>query len=202
LAKQPTLIRFALAKQPTLIRFALAKHPTLICFALAKRGNQHLMKIEKDKVVGFHYTLHDLDGNELENSHTRAPQMYLHGHKGLIPGLETAMENKQVGDQFDVTVASELAYGNYVTGRVQRVPLKRLAKAGKLSVGQWVQVEGDKGVSVATVVKIGMTVADLDLNHPLAGKALKFNVEIKSIRDASKEELDHGHAHGDGGVQH
>jgi FKBP-type peptidyl-prolyl cis-trans isomerase SlyD len=160
------------------------------------------MKIEKDKVVGFHYVLTDMDGKELENSHARPPQMYLHGHKGLIAGLEAAMENKTVGDSFEVTVAPELAYGNYVPGRVQRIPLKRLNKAGKVSVGQWVQVQSDDGASVATVVKIGMTVADLDLNHPLAGKALKFNVEIKSIRDASKEEIEHGHVHGDGGVQH
>ena len=161
------------------------------------------MKIETNAVVAFHYTLSDLDGKEIETSHTRPqPQLYLHGHKGLIPGLETAMEGKSAGDQFEVTVAMELAYGPRVEGRVQRVPLKRLAKAGKLSVGQWVQVQSDEGTQVAVVKKIGMTVADLDLNHPLAGKALKFAIEIKDVRAATEDEIKHGHAHGAGGVAH
>ena len=161
------------------------------------------MKIETNAVVAFHYTLSDLDGKEIETSRTRAqPQLYLHGHKGLISGLETAMEGKSTGDQFEVTVAMELAYGPRVEGRVQRVPLKRLAKAGKLSVGQWVQVQSDEGTQVAVVKKIGMTVADLDLNHPLAGKALKFAIDIKDVRAATEDEIKHGHAHGDGGVKH
>ena len=161
------------------------------------------MKIETNSVVAFHYTLSDLDGKEIETSHTRGqPQLYLHGHKGLIPGLETAMEGKSAGDQFDVIVAMELAYGPRIEGRVQRVPLKRLAKAGKLTVGQWVQVQTDEGTQVAVVKKIGMTVADLDLNHPLAGKALKFAIDIKDVRAATEDEIKHGHAHGAGGVTH
>ena len=160
------------------------------------------MKIEKNVVASFHYTLSDLDGNEIENSYGRAPQLYLHGHGGLITGLEAALEGKSAGDKFDVTIAMELAYGPRKDNNVQRVPLKKLAKAGKLKVGQWVQVQSDQGVQVATVKKIGMTVADLDLNHPLAGKALKFNVDVKSGRAATDEEITHGHAHGDGGVSH
>ena len=160
------------------------------------------MKIEKNSVVAFHYTLSDVHGNEIENSYARAPQLYLHGHGGIIPGLETALEGKATGDEFTVTVAPALAYGEREEGRVQRVPLKRLGKRGKLTVGQWVQVQTDEGTRVVSVVKVGMTVVDLDLNHPLAGKALKFDVKIESVRAATEEEITHGHAHGDGGVQH
>lgn len=160
------------------------------------------MKIEKNSVVAFHYTLSDVHGNEIENSYARAPQLYLHGHGGIISGLETALEGKAAGDEFTVTVAPALAYGEREEGRVQRVPLKRLGKRGKLTVGQWVQVQTDEGTRVVSVVKVGMTVVDLDLNHPLAGKALKFDVKIESVRAATEEEITHGHAHGDGGVQH
>ena len=160
------------------------------------------MKIEKNSVVAFHYTLSDLDGKEIENSYARAPQVYLHGHGGIIPGLETALEGKQAGDDFNVIVAPALAYGEREADRVQRVPLKRLGKRGKLTVGQWVQVQTEEGTRVVSVVKVGMTVVDLDLNHPLAGKALKFDVKIESVRAATDEEIAHGHAHGDGGVQH
>lgn len=160
------------------------------------------MKIEKNSVVAFHYTLTDLDGKEIENSYGRAPQLYLHGHGGIISGLETALEGKSAGDTFDVTVAPALAYGERQEGRVQRVPLKRLGKGKKLTPGQWVQVQTDEGVRVVTVIKVGMTVVDLDLNHPLAGKALKFDVKIESVRPGTDEEIAHGHAHGDGGVEH
>jgi FKBP-type peptidyl-prolyl cis-trans isomerase SlyD len=160
------------------------------------------MKIEKNAVVAFHYTLSGLDGQEIENSYSRPPQLYLHGHNGIIPGLEAAMEGKSAGDKFDVTVATELAYGPRTENSIQRVPKKRLAKAGTLRIGQWVQVQTDKGNQIASVVKIGMTVVDLDLNHPLAGKALKFDVAVQSVRVATEEEIAHGHAHGDGGVAH
>jgi FKBP-type peptidyl-prolyl cis-trans isomerase SlyD len=160
------------------------------------------MKIEHNSVASFHYVLTDIDGTEIENNRSRAPQLYLHGHKALVPGLETAMEGKSAGDSFEVTVAMELAYGPRVEGRIQRVPMKRLAKAGKLSVGQWVQVQTDEGNQIAVVRKIGMTVVDLDLNHPLAGKALKFAIDVISVRAASAEEIEHQHVHGDGGVQH
>jgi len=161
------------------------------------------MKIEKNTVVSFHYVVKSLDGTEIESSRkVNQPQLYLHGYKGIVPGLETAMEGKSTGDTFDVTVAAELAYGMRVEGKVARVPLKKLQKTGKIIVGRWVQVETDKGVQLATVAKIGMTVVDLDLNHPLAGKVLVFDVEVLSVRAATESEIEHGHPHGEGGVQH
>lgn len=161
------------------------------------------MKIEKNSVVSFHYVVKGLDGTEIESSRkVNQPQLYLHGYKGVVPGLETAMEGKQAGDTFDVTVAAELAYGLRVEGKMARVSLKKLQKAGKLAVGRWVQVETEQGMQIATVAKVGMTVVDLDLNHPLAGKVLVFDVEILSVRAATEHEIEHRHAHGDGGVKH
>ena len=161
------------------------------------------MKIEKNSVVSFHYVVKGLDGTEIESSRkVNQPQLYLHGYKGVVPGLETAMEGKVAGDSFDVTVAPELAYGMRVEGKMARVSLKKLQKAGKLAIGRWVQVETEQGTQIATVAKIGMTVVDLDLNHPLAGKVLVFDVEVLSVRAATEHEIEHGHAHGDGGVKH
>ncbi len=161
------------------------------------------MKIENNSVVSFHYIVNALDGTEIESSRkVNQPQLYLHGHKGVVPGLETAMEGKQTGDTFKVTVAPELAYGMRVEGKMARVSMKKLAKAGKISVGRWVQVETEQGMQIATVAKVGMTVVDLDLNHPLAGKVLVFDVEVLSVREATAHEIEHGHAHGAGGVEH
>jgi FKBP-type peptidyl-prolyl cis-trans isomerase SlyD len=161
------------------------------------------MKIERNRVVKFHYTVSTPDGTEIESSHkVGQPQLYLHGHSGIVPGLETAMEGKAAGDQFDVTVPPELAYGHYDAQKNARVSRKKLAKSGNLSVGRWVQVETERGVQVATIKKVGMTVVDLDLNHPLAGKVLVFHIDVVEVREASEQEIQHGHAHGDGGVQH
>jgi FKBP-type peptidyl-prolyl cis-trans isomerase SlyD len=161
------------------------------------------MKIANDTVATFHYALKDDQGAAIESSRTRGtPQVYLHGHSGLITGLETAMLGREKGDSFSVTAAPSEAYGERVEDRVQRVPLKHLVKAGKLSVGMWVQVKTDSGVQVAVVKKVGMTVADLDLNHPMAGKTLVFDVEILDVRAATEEEIAHKHVHGEGGVAH
>lgn len=161
------------------------------------------MKIAKDRVVSFHYRLTDLTGNEIESSHTRKhAQSYLHGHGGLIPGLEKAMADHEAGDKFEVVVPPEDAYGPRQANAVQRVSRKKIQAAGPLKVGGWVTVETSEGRRTATVQKIGMTVVDLDLNHPLAGQSLNFAIEIIEVRDAQPEELSHGHAHGVGGAQH
>ncbi len=161
------------------------------------------MKIADNVVASFHYELTDAGGTTIESSRNRGvPQLYLHGHGGLIAGLEKAMVGKAKGDRFSVTIEPAEGYGERVESRVQRVPLKNLAKAGKVKPGTWVQVQTDQGTSVAVVLKVGLTVADLDLNHPMAGKTLKFDVEVVDVRAASAEEIAHKHAHGDGGINH
>jgi len=158
--------------------------------------------IDKDKVVQFHYTLKDDQGTELEDSRRGEPMAYLHGHDNIIPGLENAMTGHQLGDQFEVIVAPKDGYGERQEGMIQRVSAKYLTHAGKLRPGMPVTVSTEQGQRAVTVVKVGLKTVDVDGNHPLAGKALTFQIEIVDIRDASDEEKSHGHAHGPGGHHH
>ena len=161
------------------------------------------MRIDKNKVVGFHYRLSDGQGQLLEDSYSAEPVIYLHGRHGIIGGLELAMAGKVAGDRFSVTVTPEQGYGERREDAQQRVPIKHLSgKSKKLRVGQVVSVSTDQGARQATVTKVGRFSVDLDTNHPLAGKTLTFDVEVISVRDASEEESAHGHAHGPGGHAH
>ncbi len=160
------------------------------------------MTITKDKVVSFHYRLKEEGGDIFEDSHDGNPVLYLHGHGGMLEGLAKAMEGKAAGDSFEVTLAPEQAYGQRKEGATQRVPKKHLLTKGKLQPGQIVQVNTENGAQEALVIKVGLKNVDIDSNHPLAGKTLVFAVEIVEVRDASSEEIAHGHAHGVGGHQH
>ena len=164
------------------------------------------MKIEKQKAVLFHYTLRDesVGAVELETSKSGDPVAYLHGANNIIEGLEDAMFGKVVGDTFTVTIAPEKAYGLRDESRQQRVPLKHLIvrKNAQLVPGMVVHVQTEQGARQATVIKAGKFNVDVDTNHPLAGKQLGFDIEIVDVRDASEEELAHGHVHGVGGHHH
>ena len=160
------------------------------------------MIVEKDKVVAFHYTLKSAEGEQMETSRDKDPMSYLHGGNNIIAGLEKAMEGHAVNDEFSVTVEPEDAYGVRNENNVQRLPLKRLKGIGKVSVGQVLNMKTNKGQVQVTVLKVGRFNVDVDGNHPLAGKQLTFDVEVTDIREASEEELEHGHVHGPGGHQH
>lgn len=160
------------------------------------------MKIESGTVVSFHYTLRDEAGVELESSRGSEPSVYLHGADNVIRGLESAMGGREAGDVFSVTLSAEDAYGPRKPGRVQRVPVKHLSFKGKLRPGAVVQLNTSEGLRPVTVIKAGRHSADIDTNHPLAGQALTFDIEIMALRPATGEELSHGHAHGPGGHQH
>jgi FKBP-type peptidyl-prolyl cis-trans isomerase SlyD len=160
------------------------------------------MIVEKDKAVSFHYTLKNAEGEQMETSREKDPMSYLHGANNIIAGLEKAMEGHAVNDEFSVTVEPEDAYGVRNEKNVQRVPLKRLKDIGKVSVGQVLNLQTNNGQVQVTVLKVGRFNVDVDGNHPLAGKQLTFDVEIMDIREASEEELEHGHVHGPGGHQH
>ena len=160
------------------------------------------MTVENKKVVSFHYTLSGEDGEQLESSRERQPMTYLHGASNIIPGLEKAMAGKQVGDEFQVTVPPGEAYGERKPGNVQRISAKHFGDTRRLSPGQLVSLQTKQGPIQAVVVKIGRFNVDVDINHPLAGKTLTFDVEVTDIRDATEEEVQHGHVHGPGGVDH
>lgn len=158
------------------------------------------MNIEKNRVVRFHYTVSE-GGVELESSREREPLAFLYGHGGIIPGLEAAFEGKAAGDRFEVTVAPEQGYGPRHEGAVQRIPKKHFGKE-KLVPGAAVVLRTDQGPRLVVVRKVGMSVVDVDLNHPMAGKTLSFDIEVVEVREANEEEIAHGHAHGDGGHAH
>jgi FKBP-type peptidyl-prolyl cis-trans isomerase SlyD len=164
------------------------------------------MQISADKVVSFHYNLTDVDGTLLETSYDAEPTLYLHGHSNILTSLEDALNAKSVGDKVDVTLAPVQAYGERKEGAVQRIPIKHLqnhnALKNKLKPGMRVLVNTQQGPWEAVVLKVGKFNVDIDSNHPLAGKTLKFEIEIASVRDATSEEVAHGHAHGAGGHHH
>ncbi len=160
------------------------------------------MKIEARKIVSFHYTLSNEAGEQMESSRERDPMSYLHGSRNIIPGLEKAMAGKAAGDAFEVTVEPADAYGERDDQRVQRVSAKVFRQSDRLEPGQLVTLQTKQGPIQATVVKVGRFNVDVDTNHPLAGQSLTFDVEVTDVRDATKEEMSHGHAHGKGGVEH
>ncbi len=167
------------------------------------------MQIAKDKVVTFHYRLSEASetgeakGAELETSDGALPMAYLHGYRNILPGLEEALEGLKADDEKVVTLAPEQAYGPRRDNANQRVPVKHLAsKHKRLQPGMLVKVNTENGVKDARVIKPGKFMVELDLNHPFAGKTLVFNVKVISVRDASEEEIAHGHAHGAGGHHH
>ena len=160
------------------------------------------MKIESGTVVSFHYKLRNEEGKELESSRGSEPSVYLHGANNIIRGLEKAMAGRESGDVFTVSLAPADAYGMHNPDKIQRVPVKHLLFKGKLQVGGVVQLNTSRGRVPVTVVKAGRHSADIDTNHPLAGKPLVFDIEVVAVRAASAEERAHGHAHGPGGHQH
>lgn len=164
------------------------------------------MQVSADKVVSFNYNLKDADGTLLETSYDNDPTLYLHGHRNILESLESALESKVAGDKVEVTLTPEQAYGERKEGAVQRIPIKHLHNhatlKNKLKPGSRVLVNTQHGPWEALVLKVGKFNVDIDSNHPLAGKTLTFELEIVNVRDATVEELAHGHAHGAGGHHH
>ncbi|MFB9886757.1 FKBP-type peptidyl-prolyl cis-trans isomerase [Balneatrix alpica] len=160
------------------------------------------MQIEKDRVVLFHYTLSNAQGQQLESSYERQPMAYLHGHDNILSGLEQALAGKQAGDSLSVTLSPEQAYGERVEEAEQRVPVKHLQGAKKWRPGMVAVVHTEQGARQVTVKKVGKFMVTVDTNHPLAGETLTFAIEVVEVRAASAEEIAHGHAHGVGGHHH
>ncbi|MDQ3511545.1 MAG: peptidylprolyl isomerase [Pseudomonadota bacterium] len=164
------------------------------------------MKIENDRVVVFHYTVSEsaahAQGEEpLETSTERGPLAILVGHGNIIPGLDKAMVGHCVGESFDVDVPAAEAYGELQPGMTQRVPKKHF-KGERLMAGMKAVLPTTYGPRAVTILKVGSSVVDIDLNHPMAGKDLHFAINVLDVREASAEEIAHGHVHGDGAHQH
>jgi FKBP-type peptidyl-prolyl cis-trans isomerase SlyD len=153
-------------------------------------------------VISFHYTLKNAEGAEMESSRDKEPLSFIEGSGNIIPGLEKALVDKQAGEKFSTTVTPEEAYGFRDESQVQRIPIKKLQFQGKLKAGSVALVRTESGYLPVQVLKAGRFHADIDRNHPLAGHTLTFDIEITGRRDATEEELEHGHVHGPGGVEH
>ena len=156
------------------------------------------MTIAANKAVSIDYTLTNDAGEVIDSSAGGAPLVYLQGAGNIIPGLETAMMDKEAGESFGVDVKSADAYGERREGLSQRVPKKHFGNT-RLVPGQQVILQTNFGPRAVTVEKVGMTVVDVDLNHPMAGKTLNFDVEVVSVRDVTPEDLQGGCSCGDCG---
>lgn len=154
------------------------------------------------KVVSFHYTLKDDKGTVLESSHGDDPMSYLEGVGQIIPGLERELKGLQKGDKKSVNVPAQDAYGEYDEALVVEVPRTAIPKKD-VTIGDQFHAQGDDGEPrIVVVTEVTDNTVTVDGNHPLSGQDLSFDVEITEVRDATKDELDHGHAHGPGGHQH
>jgi len=163
------------------------------------------MKITRNTVVLLHYSLYDADNQLIESTSSSPggePIAYLHGHNSMIAGFEEAMEGHEESEQLSFTLTPEQAYGERHEDAVTRVPVKHLQGSNKWHKGMVAWVETEQGTRQVTIVKMGRFMADVDTNHPLAGKTLRFDVSILQVRAATDEEIAHGHAHGAGGHQH
>lgn len=161
------------------------------------------MTIAQQKVVTIHYKVVDVaSGETIDSSEGGQPMTYLHGAQNIIPGLEAALEGKSAGDELEVTIAPEDAYGEYSEERVQKVPMEAFEGVEKVEPGMAFTAQTEQGPINLIVTEVDEAVVTVDANHPLAGKSLQFSVKVESVRDASEEELAHGHVHGEGGHHH
>ncbi len=162
------------------------------------------MRIAQNRVVQMHYTLKDENGDIIDTSDGQEPLAYIQGIGNVVPGLEDALEGKAKGDKLQVSINPEDGYGERNEEMVQEV-----AKSGfqseegeELVPGMQVQIETNNGPSIAMVTNIEGDNVTLDLNHPLAGVTLNFDIEVMGVREATEEEINHGHVHGVGGHHH
>jgi FKBP-type peptidyl-prolyl cis-trans isomerase SlyD len=161
------------------------------------------MTISQHKVVSIHYKVADAANAEvIDSSAGGEPMTYLHGAQNIISGLEQALEGKAVGDELVVTVEPADAYGEYSEDRVQQVPVEAFAEMEKVEPGMVVTAQAEGGQVNLVVTEVDETTVTVDANHPLAGKSLTFDVKVEAVRDASDEEIAHGHVHGAGGHHH
>jgi FKBP-type peptidyl-prolyl cis-trans isomerase SlyD len=160
------------------------------------------MAIAENKVITLHYTLTDDAGTVIDQS-TDGSFLYLHGASNIIPGLENALTGKSAGDELKVTVEPEEGYGLRDDSRVESVPREMFPEDSDIKVGSQFHAEGPEGQMITvTVAGVEDDTVTIDGNHPLAGVQLNFDVKVVEVRDASAEELEHGHAHGPEGHQH
>ena len=159
------------------------------------------MQIAQNSVVAFHYTLTNDSGEVLDSSEGREPLTYLHGAGNIIPGLEKEMEGRAPGEKLQAQVTPEEGYGEVQSQLVQEVPRDAFQGVENVEPGMQFQAQTEGGPLMVTVTQVEGDTVTVDGNHPLAGQQLNFDVEIAEVREASEEEVEHGHVHGEGDEQ-
>lgn len=161
------------------------------------------MLIANQHVVAIDYTLSNDAGEVIDSSAGAEPLVYLHGAGNIIPGLENALVGKTVGDELDVSIEPEDAYGEYSAELITNLGREMFEGVEELEVGMQFHASApDGGMQIVTIRDVDGDQVTIDGNHPLAGQQLNFKVKVVSVRAASEEELAHGHVHGEGGHQH
>ncbi len=156
------------------------------------------MQITKNTVAAIHYTLRDNEGNVIDTSSGLEPLNYLHGAGNLIAGMEEGLEGKSKGDKFQLKIEPAKGYGEKDPAMVQQVPRSAF---GDQDVRPGMKFSTNHG-NVVTVTHVGLENVTVDANHELAGVELNFDVEVMEVRNATNEEISHGHVHGPGGHHH
>ncbi|MBA6418264.1 FKBP-type peptidyl-prolyl cis-trans isomerase [Pseudomonas neustonica] len=161
------------------------------------------MQIAANKAVSIDYTLTNADGEVLDSSDGGAPLVYLQGAGNIIPGLEKALEGKQAGDAVNVTVEPAEAYGEFNAELIAVLGRNMFEGVDELEVGMQFHASGPDGsMQIVTIKALEGDEVTVDGNHPLAGEQLTFDVKVVEVRDATEDEMAHGHIHGEGGVEH
>lgn len=155
------------------------------------------MQIADKLAVSIHYTLTNGKGEQLDSSVGEEPLLYLHGEHNIVQGLEEALNGKAIGDKINVTIQPEKAYGIYQEDMKQVVDKAMFEGVESIEVGMMFHADVSHGTGVVTVTQIEGDEITIDGNHPLAGEALTFDVEIMDVREATADELQHGHIHGE-----
>lgn len=154
------------------------------------------MTVTKDAVVEMHYTLKNDAGEVIDSSVGKDPMPFIQGHGNIIPGLEKALEGMKIGESCDVSVNPEDGYGVHHEEGIQEIPMEALQGIDNLEVGMELQSQDEQGNPfIVRVEKINEETITINANHPLAGQVLHFNVSIENVREATADELEHGHVH-------
>lgn len=160
------------------------------------------MFIEENSVVVLHFAVTDDKGELIDDTRDSQPLEFIMGSGYLVPGLEAELEGMAVGQNFDVNVEPEQGYGIYDPELVQEVPASLFEGVDGVEPGMAFSAETDDGHRTVMVTAVENDIVVVDANHPFAGRTLKFAGEVMGIREATAEELEHGHVHGAGGCEH
>ena len=154
------------------------------------------MQISDKHVVSMNYTLKDDQGTVLDTSENRDALQFIVGSGMIIPGLEKELHGKEKGDKVSVTVQPKDAYGEYDATKIVKVSKSQFQEGTEIKTGMQVQAQSQDGqIQILTIKEVENDDVTLDANHPLAGQTLHFDVQIEDVRDATEEELNHGHVH-------